>query len=91
MKIYIKPFAFQRRRIGFGALEGRAARLRAICTQPKKSATYAPMPLVKSASPAAFSENVRREVTAGKPQKQAVAIAYSVKRQKLAKALSGKR
>ena len=49
------------------------------------------MPLVKSASPAAFSENVRREVTAGKPQKQAVAIAYSVKRQKLAKALSGKR
>lgn len=27
-----------------------------------------------------FSENVRREVNAGKPQKQAVAIAYAQKR-----------
>ena len=38
------------------------------------------MPLVKSSSKKAFSENVRREMHAGKPQKQAVAIAYSVKR-----------
>lgn len=38
------------------------------------------MPLVKSAGKKAFSENVRREMQAGKPQKQAVAIAYSVKR-----------
>jgi len=38
------------------------------------------MPLVKSGSKKAFSENIRREVAAGKPQKQAVAIAYSVKR-----------
>lgn len=38
------------------------------------------MPLIKSASKAAFSENVKREVAAGKPQKQSVAIAYSVKR-----------
>lgn len=38
------------------------------------------MPLVKSKSKKAFSENVRREIAAGKPQKQAVAIAYSVKR-----------
>ena len=39
------------------------------------------MPLVKSKSKKAFSENVRREIEAGKPQKQAVAIAYSVKRE----------
>jgi hypothetical protein len=38
------------------------------------------MPLVKSTSPKAFSKNVAAEVKAGKPQKQAVAIAYSVKR-----------
>ena len=39
------------------------------------------MPLIKSASKKAFQENVKREIKAGKPQKQAVAIAYSVKRQ----------
>jgi hypothetical protein len=38
------------------------------------------MPLVKSKSPAAFRTNVKRELAAGKPPKQAVAIAYSVKR-----------
>jgi len=38
------------------------------------------MPLVKSASKAAFRKNVKAEIKAGKPQKQAVAIAYSVKR-----------
>ena len=38
------------------------------------------MPLVKSTSKKAMSENIRREMHAGKPQKQAVAIAYSVKR-----------
>jgi hypothetical protein len=38
------------------------------------------MPLKKSASKKAFSENVRAEMHAGKPQKQSVAIAYSVKR-----------
>ena len=38
------------------------------------------MPLVKSKSKKAFSENIKREIAAGKPQKQAVAIAYSVKR-----------
>lgn len=35
------------------------------------------MPLEASKSKGAFSRNVRREVAAGKPQKQAVAIAYS--------------
>lgn len=39
------------------------------------------MPLIKSTSKAAFSRNVKTEMAAGKPQKQAVAIAYSVQRQ----------
>ena len=38
------------------------------------------MPLVKGSSKKAFSTNIRREIASGKPQKQAVAIAYSVKR-----------
>jgi hypothetical protein len=38
------------------------------------------MPLKKSTSPAAFRANVKAEVKAGKPVKQAVAIAYSVKK-----------
>lgn len=38
------------------------------------------MPLKRSASKPAFSYNVRKEIAAGKPPKQAVAIAYSVKR-----------
>lgn len=38
------------------------------------------MPLKKSASKKAFSENVATEMRAGKPQKQALAIAYDVKR-----------
>lgn len=38
------------------------------------------MPLTKSASKPAFKQNVKREIQAGKPPKQAVAIAYSVKR-----------
>jgi hypothetical protein len=39
------------------------------------------MPLVKSPSKEAFRKNVKAEVAAGKPVKQAVAIAYSVKRE----------
>jgi hypothetical protein len=39
------------------------------------------MPLVKSKTPDAFRKNVKAEVAAGKPVRQAVAIAYSVKRE----------
>jgi hypothetical protein len=38
------------------------------------------MPLKKSSSPMAFRQNVKAEVKAGKPIKQAVAISYAVKR-----------
>lgn len=39
------------------------------------------MPLKRSTSKAAFKANVKAEGAAGKPPKQAVAIAYSVQRQ----------
>lgn len=39
------------------------------------------MPLKKSPSAEAFTANLRAELGAGKPQKQAVAIAYSVQKQ----------
>jgi len=39
------------------------------------------MPLKKSTSAKAFKENIKTEVKAGKPVKQAVAIAYSEKRE----------
>lgn len=48
------------------------------------------MPLVKSPSKEAFRKNVKAEIAAGKPQKQAVAIAYSVKRE-AAKSKSSKK
>jgi len=38
------------------------------------------MPLVKSSSKQASRKNVKAEVAAGKPVKQAVAIAYATKR-----------
>ena len=37
------------------------------------------MPLIKSKSKEAFKKNVSAEVKAGKPVKQAVAIAYATK------------
>ena len=39
------------------------------------------MPLKKSSSQKAFQHNVRAEINAGKKPSQAVAIAYSVKRE----------
>ena len=47
------------------------------------------MPLIKSKSDKAFKSNIKAEIKAGKPQKQAVAIAYSVKR-KAKKAVGGR-
>lgn len=38
------------------------------------------MPLVKSSSKEAFRKNVKTEMAHGKPQKQAVAIAYATQR-----------
>jgi hypothetical protein len=45
------------------------------------------MPLWKSAKQEAVGENIKREEAAGKPKKQAIAIALSVQR----KAAQGKR
>ena len=39
------------------------------------------MPLINSTSKEAFRKNIKAEVASGKPQKQAVAIAYSVQRE----------
>ena len=38
------------------------------------------MPPQKSSSKKAFKENVKAEIKAGKPPKQAAAIAYSIRR-----------
>jgi hypothetical protein len=46
------------------------------------------MPLVKSKTPEAFRKNVKAEVQAGKPVKQAVAISYAVKQEAEKKATS---
>lgn len=43
------------------------------------------MPLIKSKSKEAVSKNIRTEIAAGRPQKQAVAIALSVARKAGAK------
>lgn len=43
------------------------------------------MPLVKSKSKKAIGENIKREEEAGKPKKQAIAIALSVARKAGAK------
>ena len=48
------------------------------------------MPLVKSASKGAFRRNLKAELKAGKPMKQSLAIAYSVKRRAAAKGKKGK-
>jgi hypothetical protein len=47
------------------------------------------MPLIKSKSEKAFKSNIKAEIAAGKPQKQAVAIAYDVQRRAPKKASGG--
>lgn len=49
------------------------------------------MPLKKSTSPKAFKENIKTEVKAGKPVKQAVAISYAVKREAAKKPAKAKK
>lgn len=48
------------------------------------------MPLVKSPSDKAFTENLKRELGAGKPTKQALAIAYRVQKDAARKQSSSK-
>ena len=48
------------------------------------------MPLVKSKSHAAFRKNIKAEVAAGKPVKEAVAVAYAVKRGAMMKKKAGR-
>jgi hypothetical protein len=43
------------------------------------------MPLINSTSKKALGENIAKERHAGKPEKQAVAIAFSEKRKAIAK------
>lgn len=47
--------------------------------QVKKTTPRKTTMLKKSASPKAFKENIKTEIKAGKPVKQAVAIAYAEK------------
>ena len=48
------------------------------------------MPLIKSTKKEAFKKNVETEVKAGRPVKQAVAIAYTEKREAAKKQKKGK-
>jgi hypothetical protein len=48
------------------------------------------MPLKKSTSKEAFRQNIKAEVKSGKPVKQSVAIAYSVKREAAKKSGRGR-
>lgn len=47
------------------------------------------MPLIQGRSPKSFSKNVGAEMDAGKPQKQALAIAYQIKRKNMQKKAMG--
>lgn len=47
------------------------------------------MPLIKGRSNKSFSHNVKAEMDAGKPQKQSLAIAYSMKRKAKKMAMGG--
>jgi hypothetical protein len=43
------------------------------------------MPLIKSSSKTARNQNIKTEIAAGKPPKQAVAIGYAIQRRAKAK------
>lgn len=47
------------------------------------------MPLIQSKSKKAMSENIEKEMDAGKPQKQSIAIAYNVQRKNKKKMADG--
>ena len=47
------------------------------------------MPLTKSTSKQAFKKNLKTELKAGRPMKQSLAIAYSVKREAAKKKRKG--
>jgi len=49
------------------------------------------MPLIKSRSKAAVSQNIKTEMAAGRPQKQAVAIAMNVKPKRPSGQFAGQR
>lgn len=49
------------------------------------------MPLIESPSNKARQENIRREIDAGKPIKQAVAIGYSIQRKSKGRKSGGQR
>ncbi len=49
------------------------------------------MPLIKSKSKAAVGKNIAKEEEAGKPRKQAIAIAMETQRRAAAKKTRGKR
>ena len=49
------------------------------------------MPLIKSASDKAFTANLKRELGAGVPKKQALAIAYSVQKEAAKKGMARKK
>jgi hypothetical protein len=57
----------------------------ATLSPPHLSTTEIAMPLKKSASKKAIAQNIKTEIAAGKPRKQAVAIALSVARKAKAK------
>ena len=49
------------------------------------------MPLIKSKSDKAVGKNIAKETAAGKPRKQAIAIALETQRRAAAKKMRGKR
>ena len=65
--------------------EPRKAEIKAKPALKKATTRSKAMPLKKSASKKAVSKNIETEMKAGKPQKQAVAIALNVQREAKAK------